>query len=77
MKKKIQQIIKKIDTFSKIWIISFSLVLVIIITLIDYLIQIDLGISIFYLIPILLVTWYTNRKLSFLFCEIIKGRASK
>ncbi|MDJ0509710.1 MAG: diguanylate cyclase [Crocosphaera sp.] len=70
MKKKIQQIIKKIDTFSKIWIISFSLVLVIIITLIDYLIQIDLGISIFYLIPILLVTWYTNRKLSFLFCFI-------
>jgi diguanylate cyclase (GGDEF)-like protein len=68
MKKKLQKLIQKLDTLPQAFVITLGLILVIIITIIDYLITIDLGVSIFYLFPIFLVTWYGNRKVGFMFC---------
>ncbi len=67
MKKKSQKVIEIIETVPRIIIISFSLLLVVVITLIDYYIKIDIGISIFYLFPIIVATWYGNKKIGLLF----------
>lgn len=43
-------------------IVALSLALIIIIGIIDYLIVIDISLSIFYLIPITILTWLVNQK---------------
>ena len=70
MKKYLKHFIQILDQFPQFIIISFSLILVIIILLLDSLITIDLGISIFYLFPILLVTWYNDKKMGIFFSFI-------
>ncbi len=47
MKNKLQQTLNKLETLSQFWIIGLSLILLFIITFVDYSIKIDLGISIF------------------------------
>ncbi|GAB4235083.1 MAG: hypothetical protein Kow0049_19350 [Stanieria sp.] len=43
-------------------ILYFSLVLIGLISAIDYVIKIDIALSIFYLVPITLITWFVNQK---------------
>ena len=70
MKKYPQKIVQTLETFPRNFIIGLSLFLVIIITSVDYSIKIDLGISIFYLLPIIIVTWYGNRQFGLIFSLI-------
>jgi len=50
---------------SKIFIILLGLLLVLLIGAVDYLV-LEISISIFYLIPIVLTTWLTDKKSGFL-----------
>ncbi|ACB52925.1 hypothetical protein cce_3577 [Crocosphaera subtropica ATCC 51142] len=67
MKKFLHKVIQILDTLPQSLILILSLILVLIITSLDYYIKIDLGISIFYLFPIAVVTWYGNRKIGLIF----------
>ncbi|EAZ92721.1 GGDEF domain-containing protein [Crocosphaera chwakensis] len=70
MKKHLHKITQILDNLSQSLIIIFSIILVIIIISLDFYITIDLGISIFYLFPIALVTWYGSRKIGLIFSVI-------
>lgn len=60
MKKIVTQLFNWLKSLSQTAIIVLGLLLIIIIGVIDYLITIDLALSIFYLIPITLLTWFVN-----------------
>ncbi len=70
MKKYLKTITQILHTLPQFLIVTLSLILVVIITSIDFYIKIDLGISIFYLFPIALVTWYGSRKIGIIFSVI-------
>ncbi|MDJ0846390.1 GGDEF domain-containing protein [Crocosphaera sp.] len=70
MKKYPRELIQRLETLPQSFIIGLSLFLVVIITLIDYCIKIDIGVSIFYLFPIFITTWYGSRKIGLIFSLI-------
>ncbi len=61
MKKIIREIALELNTYSKSFIIGLGLLLILLIWAVDYGIIIDLSLSIFYLVPIVLLTWYVSR----------------
>ncbi|WP_107667597.1 GGDEF domain-containing protein [Cyanothece sp. BG0011] len=70
MKNNLKKITQILDSLPPSLIIGLGLLLVAVITALDYSIKIDLGISIFYLFPIALITWYSNKKIGLIFSFI-------
>ena len=56
------KIIKYLENKPKYFLIALGLLLVLILGLIDYLIPRDISVSIFYIIPICLTTWFAGEK---------------
>ncbi|ACK64615.1 diguanylate cyclase [Rippkaea orientalis PCC 8801] len=64
----LSRLVKALSSCSKSVILALALILVILIGVIDYWIKVDLSLSIFYLFPIILVTWFINQAMGFSFC---------
>jgi signal transduction histidine kinase len=54
-------------------IILLGVATTLLISFLDYITSIEISFSVFYLIPIAIVTWYTNRNLGILFCAVCAG----
>lgn len=61
MNQKYLNFLQKLGTLSQGMLLGLALILIIILFLIDYLIKVDLSFSIFYLFPIILVTWFIDQ----------------
>lgn len=61
------KLVSALQKLPKIAIISLAVLLVLAIAIIDYFIGFNISLSIFYLIPIVLVTWFVNRQGGILF----------
>ena len=70
MSRKISKISQKLGKLSQWKILGLAGMLVVIIFVIDLFIKIDLSLAIFYLFPILLVTWFINKNLGIVFSII-------
>ncbi|MEA5511230.1 diguanylate cyclase [Crocosphaera sp. UHCC 0190] len=61
MKQLLITLFKKLEYLPKLLVFSLGFLLVVIIGTIDYLIRLDISLSIVYFIPIILVTWFVGR----------------
>jgi diguanylate cyclase (GGDEF)-like protein len=59
------KLLASLEKQSKTYLVFVGFILIGIIGLVDFLTGSDFGISVFYVLPILLVTWYTNQRFGF------------
>ncbi len=59
-----------LDKKSRAFIIAVGIATTLIVAVLDYITSIEVSISVFYLIPVAIVTWYTSRNLGLIFCVV-------